>query len=91
MSTRDAHIGIRNEIRAFIHRRSTPTVTDDQDVFATGIANSLFAMELIMFLERQFAITIPPSDQSREHLATIDAMTALVEALSTTVDAGDHA
>ncbi len=56
----------------------------DQDIFSLGYINSLFAMELVMFIEKTFALTVPNEELRIENFRTVEAMTALVERLQTT-------
>jgi acyl carrier protein len=51
----------------------------DDDIFAMGFANSMFAMQLVQFVERQFAITIESNDLELENFSTVARVTALVE------------
>lgn len=52
---------------------------DDDDIFATGMVNSLFAMELITFVESTFNIAVETEDLELANFSTVDALTALVE------------
>lgn len=45
--------------------------TVDEDYFALGHANSLFALELITFVERHFSITVEVTDLELENFRTI--------------------
>jgi methoxymalonate biosynthesis acyl carrier protein len=45
--------------------------TVDDDYFALGHANSLFALELITFVERHFSITVDVTDLELENFRTI--------------------
>lgn len=55
-------------------------LSDSDDIFVTGGASSLFAMELVMYIESAFGIELDDADLERENLATIGAITALVTA-----------
>lgn len=66
-------------IREFITGRFPQLeLADDEDIFAMGFVNSLFAMELVMFIEKTFAITITNGDLRLDNFRTIEAMAALV-------------
>jgi acyl carrier protein len=58
-------------------------ITPTEDIFSLGYINSLFAMELVMFVEKTFAVTIPNEELKIDNFRTAQAMTALVERLST--------
>ncbi len=53
-------------------------VGDGDDIFAQGFVNSLFAMELVLFVEREFSITIGNEDLEIDNFRTINALAALV-------------
>ncbi|HEY3368663.1 MAG TPA: acyl carrier protein [Symbiobacteriaceae bacterium] len=51
---------------------------DDEDIFATGYANSMLAMELVTFMESEFGIRIANEDLRLENFRTLNAMAELV-------------
>ncbi|QNP74238.1 acyl carrier protein [Streptomyces roseirectus] len=57
-------------------------IGDDDDLFDGGIANSLFTIQLIMFVEKRFAVQIPNEDLELDNFRTVTAMTKLVERLT---------
>ncbi|MGH3415183.1 MAG: acyl carrier protein [Actinocrinis sp.] len=59
-----------------------------QDIFSLGYINSLFAMELVMFLEKTFGFTLPNDELRIENFRTVEAMTALVGRCRSTVAVG---
>ncbi|MCU4749815.1 MULTISPECIES: acyl carrier protein [unclassified Streptomyces] len=66
-------------IREFVLTRFPGVeLDDDVDIFTLGFVNSLFAMELVMFLEKEFALRIPNEDMSLDNFRTVAAMTALI-------------
>ncbi|MFL6110919.1 MAG: acyl carrier protein [Catenulispora sp.] len=70
------------EIAGFL-KSSFPglAIADEDDIFARGIANSLFTIQLIIFIEQRFALAIPNSELELDNFRTVKAMTALVERL----------
>ena len=70
----------RAKIRSFLgkyfrHRE----VADDEDIFALGFVNSLLAMQLVSFIEKEFSVTIEDEDLDLNNFRTVQAMSALVE------------
>ncbi len=67
-------------VRAFIERffRGHP-VGDDEDIFASGFVNSMFAMQLVTFVESTFGITIESDDLELDNFRSVRAIAALVE------------
>jgi acyl carrier protein len=81
---------VSQKARTFIEPRLPRAVSDDEDFFALGTVNSLFAMELVLFIEDAFGTAIPDSELDLANFRTIGAITALVHRLSnaaTTVQA----
>jgi methoxymalonate biosynthesis acyl carrier protein len=52
---------------------------DGEDIFATGFVNSMFAMQLVNFVESTFGIAVESDDLDIDNFRSIDAITALVE------------
>jgi len=52
---------------------------DDEDIFALGFVNSLFAMQLVMFVEQEFNITVDNEDLEIDNFRTINALAELIE------------
>ncbi|WP_130799457.1 acyl carrier protein [Streptomyces otsuchiensis] len=71
---------IRSQVREFISGRF-PQVTfdDDQDIFEMGFVNSLFAMELVVFVERTFSVRVPNGELRRENFRSVTSITEVVE------------
>jgi acyl carrier protein len=55
------------------------TLNDDQDLFKLGYVNSLFALELIVFIENQFGLKLRNEDMQPGNFVTISAMVKLVD------------
>ncbi|SDM25243.1 acyl carrier protein [Allokutzneria albata] len=69
----------RAELRQFIVGKFPKIeLADDQDIFALGFVNSLFAMELVMFIEKTFSVRIPNDELKLDNFRSIDAMTDLI-------------
>jgi acyl carrier protein len=70
----------RARVREFVTRSlRSATLQDGDDIFRVGGATSLFAMELVIFIEKQFGIALEDNDLERTNFATIDALTTLVD------------
>jgi len=52
---------------------------DDQDIFAMGFVNSLFAMQLVLFVESEFGISVENEDLDIDNFKSINAMVNLIE------------
>lgn len=51
----------------------------DRDIFESGLISSLFAMQLVLFLEQEFAITIGSEDLDLSNFRTISSMAETVD------------
>lgn len=52
---------------------------DDEDIFALGFVNSLLAMQLVTFVEKEFQITVESDDLDVENFRTINSIAGLIE------------
>jgi methoxymalonate biosynthesis acyl carrier protein len=69
-----AELEPRAKIRAFILSSiNLPDLSDDDNLFESGIVNSLFAVELMTFLEKTFAVEVTPDDLDIANFQSIDA------------------
>ncbi|ACL75349.1 acyl carrier protein [Ruminiclostridium cellulolyticum] len=70
---------IKVKIRAFLSRFFRKhELKDNEDIFALGFVNSLFAMQLVMFLEKEFGIRVDNKDLDLNNFRTIDTITDLI-------------
>ena len=70
----------RAQIRTFLGRYfGNRQVGDDVDLFATGYINSMAALQLVLFIEKQFAVKVATEDLTLDNFRSVDALTALVE------------
>lgn len=77
--SREQQNGIRETVKAFIARASkVEQLDDDDDLFETGLVNSLFAVQLMTFLEKTFAIEVGLADLDIENFKSVNATTAFV-------------
>ena len=73
----------RIQLRQFVERRFAGIeLTDDLDIFSLGFANSLFSMELVLFIEQLIQTQVPSEELSLDNFRTINAMTALADRLT---------
>ncbi len=70
---------IKTSLRAFLARHfQSQVVQDDDDIFALGFVNSLFAMQLILFVEQEFGIAVENDDLDIANFRSVAAMAHLV-------------
>ncbi|WFE54782.1 acyl carrier protein [Micromonospora sp. WMMD1155] len=66
-------------IRAFLAEVVGDAPEPDEDIFARGTVTSLFALQLIAFVENTFGIEVEPEDLDFANFRTVDAVTAFVD------------
>ena len=81
LSTEPAAAVIAERITAFLSQRTKIDWAPDTDLFESGHVSSLFATELVVFLEEAFDIEIAGRDLRLDNFRTVDVMTALVRRL----------
>jgi acyl carrier protein len=70
---------VRETVRHFIlNSINMPDLSDDDDLFELGIANSLFAIQLMTFIEKTFALEVAMEDLDIENFKSLRASTAFV-------------
>ena len=73
----------QDQILAFIRDRYPQAdIEATDDIFGLGFVNSLFAMELVMFVEKTFGVVIPNVELRIENFQTAAVMAELVRRLS---------
>jgi methoxymalonate biosynthesis acyl carrier protein len=69
----------KHKIRAFLSRFfQTVELKEEDDIFALGFVNSLFAMQLITWVEKEFSIRIEDEDLEVTNFSTIAAIANLI-------------
>ncbi len=71
---------IRTKIQAFIAKFFQHVeLQDDEDIFALGFINSLFAMQLVLFVESEFGIVVENEDLDLDNFRTLNAIAHFIE------------
>ena len=70
---------VKEAIRTFIQASiNIDGFGNDENLFESGIVNSLFAVQLMTFVERTFEIEVGTDDLDIENFKSIDATAAFV-------------
>jgi methoxymalonate biosynthesis acyl carrier protein len=70
----------KQKIRDFVSRFvKGHQLGDGEDIFATGFVNSMFAMQLVQFVETSFGVTVESDDLDIDNFRSVDAIAALVD------------
>ncbi|MFC4535654.1 acyl carrier protein [Sphaerisporangium dianthi] len=82
---------IEDKITRFVAAKAKVTPAVDQDLISTGLVTSMFAMQLVVFLEQTFSVVIAGSDLQLVNFRTVEAMVALVRKLRGDAAGGGNA
>jgi acyl carrier protein len=70
----------QSRIKTFLSRfLGNHELHEDEDIFATGFVNSMFAMQLVLFIEQEFQVTIENEDLDFDNFRTINAIVRLLD------------
>jgi methoxymalonate biosynthesis acyl carrier protein len=69
---------IEEALLSFLEERIKSTVATDQDLFKSGLVSSMFAMQLVVYLEERYDIAVIGPDLTLDNFRTVQAMTSLV-------------
>ncbi|EEP70231.1 methoxymalonate biosynthesis protein hbmJ [Micromonospora sp. ATCC 39149] len=79
--------GIEEQLVSYLEERTKARVTPDQDLFRSGVVSSMFAMELIVYLEKEYQVSIAGGDLKLDNFRSVAAMTSLLLRLRGSSDA----
>ena len=67
-------------IKEFISRfMRNHDLQPDEDIFALGFVNSLFAMQLVLFVENEFGLVVENEDLDIDNFRTVNAIASLID------------
>lgn len=71
---------VKEKIKAFLGKYVDVSGLEDTDnIFEKGLVNSLFAMNLVNFVENEFDVSIDNTELDIDNFKDISSITALVE------------
>ena len=72
--------GIMNQVRKFLGQYiSNIDIDPDENLFASGLVNSLFAMQLVLFVEKEFCIQVANEDLDLENFKSLNAIAGFIQ------------
>ena len=70
---------LKQEIRTFLSQFfRSDDLKDDEDIFASGYVNSLFVMQLILFVEKYLSVVVEDEDLEFANFRTVNAIASFV-------------
>ncbi|MDC1073562.1 acyl carrier protein [Arenicellales bacterium nBUS_45] len=67
---------IRDFLGQFV---SDPDVPVDQDLFGSGLVNSLFAMQLVLHVEADFGLSVSNEDLDLDNFRSLQAIASFIQ------------
>jgi methoxymalonate biosynthesis acyl carrier protein len=69
----------QSKIKEFLSRFfKNHDLQPEEDIFALGFVNSLLAMQLVAFVEKEFGVRVEDEDLDLDNFRSIDAIASLV-------------
>lgn len=73
-------MNVKTRIRDYFVKVITESVDDNDDIFDKGLVDSMFALQLLLFIESEFKIVAEREDLNILNFNSISSLTAFVEA-----------
>lgn len=54
-------------------------ITPDQDLFSAGLLNSLFAMQMVLFIEKEYAIKVENEDLDLANFNSLNNLAGFID------------
>ncbi|MFI4909812.1 MAG: acyl carrier protein [Steroidobacterales bacterium] len=86
MNTKDSGASgdVKETLRGFVIRSiNFPDLGDDDDLFESGLVNSLVAIQLMTFIEKTFGVEVEADDLDIQNFRSVSAATDFVLKKST--------
>jgi methoxymalonate biosynthesis acyl carrier protein len=81
-STTEDRVAIRHFIQANMDAfYDGEELADTDNIFEMGFVGSLFAMQLLQFIEKEFEVQVADEDIILEHFSSVENMLGLVDKL----------
>lgn len=73
----------RSEIRSFIQKRiNNDELKDSDNIFKLGFVDSMFALQLVYFVEKEFQVAVDDDDLDLSNFNSVDAIDRFVKSKS---------
>jgi methoxymalonate biosynthesis acyl carrier protein len=71
---------VKTKIRGFLGRIcDVKALGDSDDIFERGFVNSLYALQLVGFVEKEFEVPVEDGDLELDNFRSVEAMVSFVE------------
>ncbi|MDT0389512.1 phosphopantetheine-binding protein [Streptomyces sp. DSM 41921] len=77
---------IRNYVRSNMSALRDAELRDDDNIFEKGFVTSIFAMQMLDFIESTFGVEVPDDRITLQNFSSVDSMTRMVGELKHAAD-----
>lgn len=71
---------IKAKVEKFVKKYIKGTeIAEDVDIFSIGAVNSLFAMQLVLFVENEFSISVDNNDLGTDKFNSISSISSYIQ------------
>jgi acyl carrier protein len=71
---------VKEQLKEFLAEASgIPDIDDNTELFSTGIVNSLFAIQLVMYIEKAFEVPVNMDDLDFNNFSSINAIVEFID------------
>ena len=72
--------GTKEKIRSFLSKYiKKKDLKEEDELFTSRLVNSMFAMQLVLFIEKEFSIKVENKDLDLKNFNSINAISAFIE------------
>ena len=71
-------MSVLERVRRYVTSSIATPIADDSDIFELGLVDSLYALQLVCFVEEEFAISIEGDDLDITNFCSIAALSEFV-------------
>ncbi|MDM8548451.1 acyl carrier protein [Desulfobacterales bacterium HSG2] len=72
--------GTKEKIRSFLSKYiKKKDLKEEDELFTSRLVNSMFAMQLVLFIEKEFSFKVENEDLDLKNFNSINAISAFVE------------
>jgi len=70
---------IKGKVRGFFSKFiGGVEISDNEELFSSGLVNSLFAMQLVLFIEKEFALKVEDEDLDLNNFHTVESIAGFI-------------
>lgn len=73
-----SHADIQSDLLDYLRTHCDPGIEADSDLLDSGYVDSLLVMDLVLFVNQRFEVTLAATDLAPRHFRSVNRLTELV-------------